>query len=433
MSNTASSVNIPLPASYHKRSDCAFCGSHDLVSIMDFGRVALAGGFLKPPQFTSEETFPMELYFCQSCSMVQLLDIVDPAVLFKNYFYFSSAISSLREHFNDYATECVSRFLDPEHATVVEIGCNDGILLKPLANQGVHTVIGVDPATNILQTINDERITLVNDFFSTRVAEQIRQTHGKADMIVANNVYAHIPEIRDVTQGVKDLLKDDGVFVFEVHYLGKILGGLQYDMIYHEHLYYYSLIALINHFKRFDMVVFDVKPIPIHAGSMRYHVCHAKSRHAKQISSRVSALLDQELKAGYDKLETYVGFAKTINQRRDELMKLLTSLRREGKRVAGYGASGRANTIIQYCGITHDHMEYMIDDAPAKWGYCTPGSHFIIEPNSKLASDHPDYLLVFAWGYFQEIAAKCNPYLRAGGQMIAPLPDIRVTYVPTAN
>ena len=430
MSSPTSHSARALPASYHKRSHCAFCESRDLVSIMDFGDVALAGGFLKQPQFASEEKFPMELYFCQQCSMVQLLDIVDPAVLFKNYFYFSSAISSLREHFGDYATECVSRFLDPEHATVVEIGCNDGILLKPLANQGVHTVIGVDPATNILETINDDRITLVNDFFGSRVAAQIRDSHGKADMIVANNVYAHIPDIRDVTQGVKDLLKDDGVFVFEVHYLGKILGGLQYDMIYHEHLYYYSLIALINHFKRFDMVVFDVKPIPIHAGSMRYHVCHAKSRHAKQISSRVSSLLEQERKAGYDKVETYVGFAQTINQRRDELMSLLSSLRRQGKRVVGYGASGRANTIIQYCGITHDHMEYMIDDAPAKWGYSTPGSHFLIQPNDKLASDQPDYMLVFAWGYFNEIAAKCHGFLKAGGQMITPLPDIRVTYRP---
>jgi methylation protein EvaC len=187
---------------------------------------------------------------------------------------------------------------------------------------------------------------------------------------------------------------------------------------------------LINHFKRFDMVIFDVKPIPIHAGSVRYYVAKSGSKHAATISSRVATLLHQEKTAGYDKVETYIGFANAINDRREKLMDLLDDLAAKGKKVVGYGASGRANTIIQYCGITHKHMSYMIDDAPAKWGYYTPGSHFLIRSNETLMKEKPDYMLVLAWGYFNEIAEKCREYMQQGGQLIAPLPDIRITYAP---
>jgi len=428
-STTTLSSSRPLP--YRQRKYCGFCESGSVELVMDFGEMALAGGFLNKADIPGEPKFPMRLFFCAKCYAVQLMDIVSPDVLFRNYFYFSSAIASLREHFNDFATENTSRFLEPEKATVVEIGCNDGILLKPFANQGVKTLIGVDPAKNILEAVHDERITLINDFFTTTLAKKMADQYGKADMVVANNVYAHIPDILDVTEGVKNLLKDDGIFIFEVHYLGKILQGLQYDMIYHEHLYYYSLMALINHFRRFDMVIFDVKSIPIHAGSVRYYVCKSSSHHAKIISSRVTTLLDQEKARNYDKIETYIGFAHYIDERRKKLMILLESLAKQGKKVAGYGASGRANTIIQYCGITHRHMQYMIDDAPAKWGYYTPGSHFPIRSNEVLYKDRPDYLLVLAWGYFNEIAEQCRRYMEQGGQLITPLPDIRVTYMPS--
>jgi len=273
-------------------------------SIIDFGDVALAGGFLKKDDIANEPKFPLRTFFCTECYAVQVVDIVEPDVLFKNYFYFSSAIRSLKEHFVDYAMEVSSRFLIPEEATVVEFGCNDGILLKPFADQKVRTLIGVDPATNVINTIQDPRIKTINDFFGPKVGSEIEQKYGKADLIVANNVYAHIPDINGVTAAVRDLLKDDGVFVFEVHYLGKVIEGLQYDMIYHEHLYYYSLLALQNHFARYDMAVFDVKPIPIHGGSMRYYVTKNSSKYAKNISARVELLEKDERQKGYDKLET---------------------------------------------------------------------------------------------------------------------------------
>lgn len=409
---------------------CAFCSEKKMHLIMDFGPMALAGGFLKKDDFASEPSFPLRLFFCEECYAVQVVDIVDPALLFQNYFYFSSAIRTLREHFVDYAMEACSRFLNPEEDTVVEIGCNDGILLKPFAEQNVKTIIGVDPAANVIGTIDDPRIHKLNDFFGPAVGQQIEKKFGKADLIVANNVYAHIPDINGVTSAVADLLKDDGVFIFEVHYLGKIIESLQYDMVYHEHLYYYSLISLQKHLERFGLVVFDVKPIPIHAGSMRYYVAKKGSLHGKKPSARVEMLAKEELAKGYDRKETYSRFSEQVEERKNQLMSLLKKLKKKGRSIAGYGASGRANTIIQYSGITSEHIDYMIDDAPAKEGYYTPGSHFEIFSNKRLSENPPEYLLLFAWGYFNEIAEKCRPYLASGGRMITPLPDVRVVFVP---
>ena len=202
-------------------------------------------------------------------------------------------------------------------------------------------------------------------------------------------------------------------------------------MIYHEHLYYYSLLALENHFKNYDMVVFDVKPIPIHGGSMRYYVCKKGSKHAKSISSRVDLLRIEELKIGYDKPETYAKFSLDVADRKRKLMSLLEELNRKGRKVVGYGASGRANTIIQYCEIDHTHIEYMIDDAPAKTGFFTPGSHFEIHNNKILKEDKPDYLLIFAWSFMNEIADKCADFLDGGGRILVPLPEVRMIMHPT--
>jgi methylation protein EvaC len=412
---------------------CSFCDSTNMVQFMDFGKVALAGAFLKTEQFVSEATYPLRLCFCRDCFAVQVIDKVSANVLFEDYFYFSSSIKTLRDHFRAYAAEVTSRFLDPKRSTVIEIGCNDGILLLPLADQGIRTVVGVDPATNVVKTIDDSRVFVVNDFFTESVAAEIVAQHGKADMVMANNVYAHIPDIQGVTRAVRTVLADDGVFIFEVHYLGKVVNEMQYDMVYHEHLYYYSLLSAIEHFRRYDMRVFDIKPEPIHAGSMRFYVCKNGSKHGRLVSPAVSELIPEELALGFNRAATFERFAADVAEQKDELMTLLTSLKARGMRIAGYGASGRANTMIQYCGIDHTHLDYMVDDAPAKQGYYTPGSHFLIKPSTVLTGpEPPHYLLIFAWSFFDEIAEKNQPYLENGGRMIVPLPEVRVTSATAA-
>ena len=394
---------------------------------MDFGRVALAGGFLTSDQFENEQKYPLRLFFCDDCCAVQVVDKVSADVLFQDYFYFSSSIGTLREHFRNYAAEVTSRFLSPPSASVLEFGCNDGVLLQPLADEGIGTVIGVDPASNVLASVDDQRLTLINDFFNESVADSVVERYGEMDMVLANNVYAHIPDIQSATQAVSRVLKKDGVFIFEVHYLGRVIDEMQYDMIYHEHLYYYSLLSAISHFARYGMVVFDVKPVPIHAGSLRFYVCKSGSKHEAEVSTRVSQLKEEELERGFDNFETFRQFSDRVAGHKEELLLLLNRLRGEGSTIAGYGASGRANTIIQYCGLDHRHLDFMIDDAPAKQGVFTPGSHFRIHPSTILeGSSPPDFLLVFAWSFLDEIRQRNRRYLDSGGQMIIPLPKIRM-------
>ena len=412
---------------------CAFCDSTRLGLVMDFGEVGLAGAFLKPEQFATERKFPMRLRFCHDCYAVQVTDKVPADLLFQNYFYFSSSIGTLRDHFAEYAADVTRRFLDPGKATVLEFGCNDGVLLRPLADLGIRTVIGVDPATNVVATIDDSRVKVINDYFTEGVARRVVAEYGHVNLIMANNVYAHIPDIQGTTRAVAEALHPDGIFAFEVHYLGKVINELQYDMIYHEHLYYYSLLSVINHLARYDMMVVDIKPIPIHAGSIRFYACKKGSKHSRSVSPAVGALEAEERARGFDRYETFLEFSSAVAAHRAKLVSVLAELRRRGHRIAGYGASGRANTMIQYCGINHDHLDFMIDDAPAKAGYFTPKSHFEIFPSSILDSgDAPDYLLIFAWSFFDEIRKKNSKYLAKGGRMLLPLPEVSIFPLPAS-
>ena len=415
-----------------KAKKCAFCGSSKLTEVIDFGKVAVAGAFIQKKDLAKEKKYQLTIVFCKDCFAVQVRDHINPKVLFKHDFYFSSAIKTLRDHFVEYASEVTARFLrNPEKSVVVEFGCNDGVLLKPFADQGVGTVIGVDPAENIVKTIDDTRLTLVNDFFNVSVAQKLVKKHGTADLVCANNAYAHISDINGVTEAVTTVLKDEGVFIFEVHYLGKIIQDMQYDMMYHEHIYYYSLIALQNHLARHDMVIFDIKPIPIHGGSIRYYAAKKGSHHARGISPRVDALRAQELSLGYDTSAMYTQFASRVAEKKQKLMTLLNALKKKGRTVVGYGASGRANTVIQYCGISHKHLDYMVDDAPAKQGMYTPGSHLQIRSSAALKEEKPDYILLFAWTFYNEIASKLGEFFDRGGRMIVPLPDVRITLYST--
>jgi SAM-dependent methyltransferase len=412
-------------------SPCSFCQGRRLKLVLDLGDVALAGGFVREEQFASEQTYPLRLFFCEDCFALQVADKIAPEILFEKYYYFSSSIGTLRNHFAEYASELATRFGPPSSRSVLEFGCNDGVFLRPLADQGFKTVVGVDPAVNVVFTIKDSRLHLVNSYFTQQVARDVTGRYGKFDLILASNVYAHIPDIAEVTRAVATALAPEGVFAFEVHYLGKLLAELQYDMIYHEHLYYYSLLAVMNHLRRHGMMVFDIKPIPIHGGSMRFYACHQGSKYSRAISAALAKLEAEERARGLDRFETYQRFADAIANHRRKLIDVLQGLRQRGKKLAGYGASGRANTIIQYCGIGHDLLEFMIDDAPAKIGLYTPRSHFKIYPSSVLyENDPPDYVLLFAWSFMEEVRARHPKYFESGGRMIIPLPEITILPQP---
>lgn len=410
-----------------KKINCHICNSSKILKIIDFGFVGLAGAFLKKKEILSEKKYRMRLYFCKNCLTLQVIDKIKPKTLFKDYFYFSSAIQTLRNHFKKLAEEVKFILKSKVSSNVMEFGCNDGILLKPLQSKNIKNLIGVDPASNIVKKIKNKNIKVINDFFSFELSDKIKKKYGKMDIVLANNVFAHIYDLNSVAKGIKNILKSDGSFIFEVHYLGKMIKELQYDMIYHEHVFYHSILSLTNLFKKNGLIIYNVKPIKIHAGSMRYYVCH-KNFYSKKIKNKKARdLIEKEKKNMFDKNKTFLNFANKIEKTKVNLNNLLVKLKKNNKTIYGYGASGRANTILQYCGINKYDLPLIIDDSPAKHGYYTPGSHIKICSAEILSTQKkPDYILLFAWSFLKEVVNRNKQYILNGGKIILPLPKVKV-------
>lgn len=411
---------------YRSYDICRFCSSKLLFPVINLGNVPLAGGFIKSQNALNQEKFyPLVISFCKNCFLLQSINVIHVDTLFKNYFYHSSAINTLIDHFKTTAKELLIN--TPKKDTfVVEIGCNDGTFINAVLNNNAQA-LGVDPATNIVKPLIKKGMPIINDYFTELLATKIKKKYGQADIIFSSNTLAHIEDMHDVVKGIKTLLKPNGSLVFEIHYLGNVLGELQYDMIYHEHQYYYSLMTLKKLFAHYEMDIYDVKLIPIHAGSLRLYVQNKKGgKH--EISKNVQTLIKKEKQQKFDKLTTYLSYAKKIEKTKNELLKLLETLKKNKKTIAGYGASGRGTIIMNYCGLTNDFLEYVIDDAPAKQGAYTPGTNLPIVPSNILRSkDKPDFVILFAWSFFEEIKKRNKKYLEKGGKFIVPLPKVHIS------
>lgn len=371
---------------------CRACGHHT-TEVMDFGTVALAGAFLRAEDFEGEKKHPLSLRFCEKCLLLQTGETVQG--LFDHYFYFSSATETMREHFRQYAYTLRERF---SPSRVLEIGCNDGVLMKPLMELGID-VVGVDPARNV----TDERV--INAYWGRDVSRKL----GKFDLILANNVFAHIPDINEACEAVANSLVDDGVFAFEVNRLDSMVSDLQYDWVYHEHLFYYSLLSLENLLKRHGLRIFDLSRIGTHAGSIRYFAC----KDERPETSAVDRQRKTEIWMKLDQVSRFEEFASRAKAHREEIRRLV-----KGKRVAAYGACGRTNTMLQWCGLDHKDIAFVVDDAPAKQGFYTPGTHI---PITKGFPSDTDLLIVFAWSFMAEIAPKLAKY---PGSVYVPLPHV---------
>ena len=324
-------------------------------------------------------------------------------------------------HFNSNARE-FSKFL-PKKSFVVEIGSNDGSFLKAIEKKGA-SILGVDPSVNVSKKANENKIPTLNEFFSEKVAEKIIQKHGQADLIFSSNTLAHIRNMHTVLKGITKLLKDDGRLIFEVHYLPDLINKLQYDMIYHEHEYYYSLLSLNNFLTKFGLKIYDAKKIPIHGGSIQVYT--TKNMNVNQ-TPRLLKLIKLEKEQKIDKLKTYHVFNNSIKKTRDDLQKMIDILKKNKKTVMGYGASGRGTIMANYCKLNVKKMKFVIDDAPAKIGNYLPGTHQEIISSEILRSDKgPDYVILFAWSFANEIVNKNKEYLKSGGKFIIPLPNPRI-------
>lgn len=406
---------------------CRFCFSKDIQIILDLGYMPLAGGFLKKlskKTLEKEHYYPLELMVCQNCFLVQTNAVIPADILFKEYFYFSSKIQTLVNHFQQIAKNIPSMFSDTKKKFVVEIGCNDGSFIRAVQEIG-YDALGIDPATNVAAPLVKKGIPIINDYFSAKLAQKIVKKYGKADAIYSFNTLAHIEDMHDVFSGIVTVLKDDGYMIFETHYLGDLLTQMQYDMMYHEHQYYYSLFAIEKFLALHQMHVFNVDIVPTHGGSIRFSV--QKNTGKRKISETVKKLERKEKKQKIDTLKPYTQFAKEVIKTKKDLLALLTKLKQKKYTIAGYGASGRGTILSNYCGLDKKFLDYIVDDAPAKIGNYMPGTHLPIYSSKKLADKNPpDYVLLFAWAFVDEIKKRHRKYVENGGKFILPLPTVTI-------
>lgn len=407
---------------YVHKNNCRICNSPNLTKFLDLGLQPLANSFLKDQsEFVKEKKYPLAAYVCHSCNLAQLLDIVDKEEMFCDYIYFTSGMPKISDHFRHYAEEVISRFLKQDDF-VVEIASNDGILLKFFQDSGYRT-LGVDPAANVVKVAESLGVETVIDFFSEKVAEDILKRYQPAKIILANNVVAHIDNHQDLVKGVAKLLASDGVFIFEAPYLVDMFENLAYDTIYHEHLSFLAVRPLKKLFEQFALEIFDIEVQPVQGRSIRGFVGR-KGKHP--LNSNVQKLIDLELRMGLNSLETYNNLAVKISQQKDKLVKILKDLKSQGKKIAAYGAPAKGNTLLNYCHIGPDILDFALEDLPVKQNLFTPGMH-IPTVNKTYAQSHlPDYYLMLAWNYQKPILEKEKEYRENGGKFIIPVKDIEI-------
>ena len=376
-------VQVATKVVVRTRSSCRMCGSKDLVKIWSLGETPLANSYIKPSEVVQdkpEPLAPLDVYYCQDCHLVQLRDVVDPDVMFANYLYVSSTSPTFVEHFEDYARQLVERFGLDEESLVVDVGSNDGVLLKPFQAAGVK-VLGIDPAENVAAMANKEGVETWTEYFTPEVAVRVAQEKGKAAIITANNVFAHTDDVERFVQAVKELLKPNGVYVFEVQYLGDLMAKNLFDIVYHEHLCYYSVHPLIKFFAKHGMEVFDVERPAVHGGSLRVYAQFKEGPHKRE--SRLDKILAEEKRQGLTTLALYQKFAQRIANNKERLQKILQHIKSEGKRIVGYGAPAKATTLCYTLGIDGDVLDYIVDDdKKMKQGLFMPGTHIpIVSPD----------------------------------------------------
>lgn len=401
---------------------CLICGS-SIEPFMSFGRMPIANGFLSPDQFAEEYFFELKATFCSNCTMVQLAELVDREKMFhENYAYFSSTSARMAVHFKEFADLVMADYLKLPDPFVVEIGSNDGIMLQHFANAGIRH-LGVEPSANVAQVAIDKGIRTICKFFDEGVAREILTEHRQADAILGANVMCHIPYLHSVVAGIKILLKPNGILMFEDPYLGDIIEKTSYDQIYDEHAFYFSLASISYLFEQHGLEVVDIMPQNVHGGSMRYVIAH---QGARKISAVVASQRAKEVALGLHRPDTYGQLRRNIERSRDKLMALLWDMKRQGKRVVGYGATSKSTTVINYCGITPDLIEFISDTTPIKQGKFSPGAHIPVRPYHEFAENYPDYALLFAWNHAEEIMAKEQSFRNASGKWIVYVPRIEV-------
>jgi methylation protein EvaC len=403
-------------------SKCLICDS-EYSSFVDFGVMPIANAFTTKEQIKNEYTFPMKVGFCYNCNMVQLVEQPDREKMFhENYAFFSSTSNYMKGHFKLFANS-VSELQDlNKNSFVVEVGCNDGILLENFVIDNIPC-LGVEPSENVAQVAMEKGIEVITQFFDRPLAERILQSHQKADAILSANVMCHIPYMHSIFDGVKTLLKEDGIFMFEDPYLGEIIEKTSFDQIYDEHVFLFSALSVSYLANMHDLELVNVEPQATHGGSMRYTIGH---KGIKKVSQNVKNLILNEKNLGLDNEELFLDYKNKVNKIRDDLIDLLFQLKDDGKKVVAYGATSKSTTVTNYFGISRELVECIYDNTPIKQNKFSPGVHIPILPYDEFRKSDPDYVLLFAWNHAPEIMKKEKDYMGNDKHWITYIPEVSI-------
>lgn len=402
------------------KTKCRSC-KENVVCFFSFGKMPLVNSFLRSEKgFRNEKKYDLSVGFCKNCYLVQLMKTINPKALFEDYIYFSSTAKTILDHSKKTAAYLTKRLHLNSKSLVLEIASNDGVQLQYFKKLGIQ-ILGIDPAKNIAKIANKKGIKTIPAFFNYAFAKKLAVEGRKTDLVLGANVLAHVPNIIDFVKGVKEILLENGTVVFEFPYLKGLLEN-KFDIIYHEHVFYYSLLSLTNLFKNVDLEIYDVEQIAAQGGSMRIFISHPG---IYRISSRVKKLVQEELEEEFDTLEPYRRIRVRANYLKKSLVASLQQMKNQGKSIAAYSAPAKGMILLNYCGIAR-FLEFIVDKSPAKQGCYTPGTHMLVYHPSKIFEENPDFLLILCWNIAGEVMQEYNEYKRQGGKFIIPIPELKV-------
>lgn len=409
--------------SFTEVKKCRICGNSSIKTFLSLGPLPTPNGYLTQKTLKIKEPkYPLDVGRCTRCGLVQLTKIVNPNIMFRNYKYVPSASWPMINHFDELAVLLIKNNRLNKNSLAVDIGSNDGTLLKSFKKRGIK-IIGIDPAENLAKIANRDGIKTIADFFSSELATKVKEKHGSADVITATNVVAHIADLYDLLKGVEILLSDDGTFVAEFPYLVDLIDSVEFDTIYQEHLSYFSVKPLIYLIDKFNLNLSDIQKIDVHGGSLRVFIKRGKR---KKLAPSVTSLLALEDSKKIYSNATYKNFVNKIEQKKKQLMSLLRKLKNKDFRIIGLGASARGNILMNYFGIDTNILDYIVDSTPYKQGLYTPGHHIPIYPESKILEDQPDFILLLAWNFKDAILKKQEEYRKRGGKFILIVPEVEI-------
>lgn len=403
---------------------CRICKNNKQQNFLSLGSQPLANGFIRPEDLSKKEkTYPLTLCFCSDCGLVQLRDTVPGKLMFKNYLYIPSTSKTRVDHFYELAETLTSRLHATSKDMALDIGSNDGSLLQCFMQLGIN-VLGIDPSENLAKVAELKGIPTVNAFFSKKVASKILKKHGEAKIITATNVFAHVNNLHEFVAGIEILLSPDGLFVIEFPYLVDFLRECEFDTIYHEHLSYFAVRPLIRLFEPTNLAILSIQHMDLDGGSLRVFV--QKGQKTMSDNPDIQKFIDNELSEKLNTLEPYKKFAKRVEQRKIKFRRLIEKLKKSKKKIIGYGAPAKGNTFLNYCQITHKDISYIVDSTPYKQGLFLPGSHIPIYHENKILSDPPDYVIILAWNFADEIIQKNAHLIARGVHFILPNKDFEI-------